>query len=210
LINYSINLNNINFEKYPENTNLKINNVNMSNYLIIKIKCKLNYKSFLTISSAFYETEPFIQIYSYKLIYLSKGKEINFKLDNKAQQYKLKIINNMNQKDKGEIRFKKDNVIKDNINNNYGKQISYPINKGINNLEFLCKNNSNITQFIKFDYKRQRKNVEEINYGATRKPIFKSNEFPVIFYIKNINDKGLDFNILLEGKIEKLNILFFF
>ena len=142
---YSINLNNINFEKYPENTNLKINNVNMSNYLIIKIKCKLNYKSFLTISSAFYETEPFIQIYSYKLIYLSKGKEINFRLDNKAQQYKLKIINNMNQKDKGEIRFKKDNVLKDNINNNYGKQISYPINKGINNQEFLCKNNSNIT-----------------------------------------------------------------
>ena len=58
----------------------------------------------------------------------------------------------MNQKDKGEIRFKKDNVIKDTIINNYWKQISYPINKGVDNLEFYSKNNL-ITQFIKFDYK---------------------------------------------------------
>jgi len=207
---YSINLNKTKFSGYPINKNsLKLNGTN--SYLIIKINYKFNYKSnyksFLTISSAFTEIEPSIQIYSYKLINFYKGKPISFKLD-KAQQYKLKIINNVKQDYKGEIRFKKDNVIKDNIVNNFGKQMSYPINKDVNILEFYSNNKNHITQFIKFDYKRPRKNVEEINYGTTTKPIFSYDEFPVIFYIKHVRNNSLDFNIQLDRKIkiEKIDI----
>ena len=201
----SINLNNTKFKHYPT-TSHNINVGNMDYYLILKIKSKLNYNTFLTISSVFIDIEPSIQIYSYKLIILYKKRTLNFKLD-KAQQYKLKIINNMKFKYRGEIRIKKDNDIKDNINNDYGKQISYPINKDVNNLEIYSKNkNYYLTQFIKFDYKRPRKNIEEINYGATRKPIFNYEEFPVFFYIKHINDKGLDFNVLMENNIENLDI----
>ena len=198
---YSFNLNKHRFNT-PLRNNLDIDNTKnyIDKYMIIKILI-LNYKSLLTISSIFDEVKPSIQIYSYKLFYL--GNSINLKLDkNKAQQYKLKIIKNY--LNKVEINFKINNETKDNINNNYGKQISYPISKDFDSLEF-CRN-SDINLFLKFDYKRKRKNVEEIGYGATTKSISKYEEFPVIFYIKNINDKGLDFNILFEGKISNLNI----
>jgi len=113
----------------------------------------------------------------------------------------------MIREEKGEIRFKKDNVIKDIIINNFGKQISYPINKDVDNLEFYSNSNNNlITQFVKFDYKRPRKNVEEINYGATRKSILSYEEFPIIFYIKHMKNNDLDFNILLESAIEIENL----
>ena len=203
---YSINLNNI---KFNSSKKLNIKNIDNDSYIIIKIYNRnLNYKS-LTILSAFDGVKPSFQIYSYKLFYLEKP--INIKLDdNKAHKYKLKIIKN--QDNKGEIRFKKKNDTKDNIiiNNNFGKQISFPINKEFDSLEFSSCGNNIITLFVKFDYKKVRKNIEEISFGATPKFISKYDEFPVIFYIKNINDKGLDFNIFLEGKISNLNILFSF
>jgi len=116
---YSINLNNENLENYPEKKDqhyVKIKSKRREVFYITRIDCKFNCESFLFISSAIYEVEPSIQIYSYKLINFNKEKTINFKLD-KAQQYKLKLISNMKKEEKGEIRFKKDNVIKDTINN---------------------------------------------------------------------------------------------
>ena len=215
---YSINLNNISFNKTSNKSNnskksnktnnsnqlnkLNISNLNMDYYVIIKVNnANLNYKS-LTISSAINRVEPSIQIYSYKLIYLETI--INLKLDNKPQQYKLKIIRN--QKNQGEIRFKIDNVIKEkiNINNYYERQISYLIDQDFDNIEFDSKNN--ITLFVKFDYKMQGTNIEEISYGATPRHISNSNEFPLLFYIKSINDKGLDLNIFLTNKIGNGNL----
>jgi hypothetical protein len=137
---YSINLNKYRF-KSPSRKPLKIDKIitNLDKYMIIKIySSNLNYKS-LTISSAFDKIKPSIQIYSYKLFYLENS--INFKLDkNKAQQYKLKIIKN--QVNRVEIKFKINNDTKDNIiiNNKYGKQISYPINKDFDNLELYRYN----------------------------------------------------------------------
>ena len=200
---YSFNLKNKNFNKISD-PYLHIKNkikMDIDSYIIIKISNRnLNYNS-LTISSAFFWVKPSIQIYSYKLFYFRNS--INLKLDkNKVQQYKLKIIKN--QDNKVEIKFKTNNDAQDSNNNNFGKQFSYPINKDFDNLGFYS--NNNISLFVKFDYKRKRQNVEEINYGATTKSISKYEEFPVILYIKNINDKGLDFKILLEGENLNLNI----
>ena len=130
------------------------------------------------------------------------------KLGNKPQQYKLKIIKN--QINQGVIRFKINNDIKDliYINNNYGRQISYHINQDFDIVEF--DSNNPITLFAKFEYKIQGKNIEEISYGATPKYISKYNEFPLVFYIKYINDKRIDFNIVLEGKIGNLDITGYF
>jgi len=196
---YSINLNNIEFKGSKK---FNIRKLNMNYFVIIKFYNRnLNSKS-LTISSTIKEVKPSIQIYSYKLIYLEK--KINLKLDNKPQLYKLKIIRN--QKNPGVINFKINNDTKEsiNINNNYGRQISYLINQDFDSIEFDRKDN--ITLFLKFDYKKQGKKFEEISYGDTPKYISEYSEFPLLFYIKSANNKGLDFNILLTDKIGNLDI----
>jgi len=64
---YSINLNNTNLGKFPlkRKTYLRFNNIKTRDvFIIIRIDCKLSYKSYLYISSAFYRVEYSIQIYS--------------------------------------------------------------------------------------------------------------------------------------------------
>ena len=194
---YSINLSNLEF-RYLKKFN--INKTNENYFVIIKLyNGNLNSKS-LTISSTIRWVKPSIQIYSYKLIFLET--KINLKLANKPQLYNLKIIKN--QINQGVIKLKKNNDTKESItiNNNYGRQISYLFNQDFDNVEFVNNYPNNpITLFVKFDYKIQGTNIEEISYGATPKYISKSNEFPLCFYIKSINDNGLDLNILLTDKI---------
>ena len=67
----------------------------------------------------------------------------------------------MPERDKLEINFYKYNTAKTEIVNNYGKQFSCLIEEFIK-LEFSCK--KNLIIYVKFDYKRERKNLEEINY----------------------------------------------
>ena len=62
---YSINLNNKNF--YNFSANLNLDHITSDSYVIIKMDSKFKYGSRLTISSDFSETEPSIQIYSYKI-----------------------------------------------------------------------------------------------------------------------------------------------
>ena len=62
---YSINLNNKNFNNFSANLNL--DHITSDSYVIIKMDSKFKYGSRLTISSDFSETEPSIQIYSYKI-----------------------------------------------------------------------------------------------------------------------------------------------
>ena len=196
---YSINLKDKSFKNFY--VNLDIDQfINEDDYVIIKIDAILNYNWHLTILSGFIDIEPSIQIYSYKLIYLIEPKKIIFNLDEKTKQFKLRIINNIPEKNKLEINFYKNNTPIANTNNDYGKQFSCLIEEFIK-LEFSCKNESFI--FLKFDYKRKRQNLVEINYYNYLLHIL---TFPTIFYIKDFNNNGLDFNIDSRSKIGNLDI----
>ena len=200
---YSINLTNKGFDNVS--LHLNIDHITIDSYVIIKINSKFNYKPFLTISSDFNETEPSIQIYSYKLVYLLEQNKINFNLDDKArQQFKLRIINNMPERDKLETTFFINNTANTNINNNYGKQFSCLIEK-YEKLEFSCK--KNLIIYVKFDYKRERKKLKEISYQNFLIPTLKEDTFPIIFYIKDFYNNGLDFNIYSGNKYENLDII---
>ena len=203
---YSTNLTNKIFDNFSEHLN--IDNITIDYYVIIKVETKNKYKNkdnfFFTILSNFYETNTSIQIYSYKLIYLLERKEIDFNLDiNKNKQFKLRIMNNMPQR-KLEIRFFKENDIKANFDNNYGKQFSCLIDE-FDKLKLSCQNNLAI--YARFDFKRERQNLEEINYHNSFIPIIKKKDFPIIFYLKDTYNNGLDFNIYYKNKIENLNII---
>ena len=206
---YSTNLENKIFEIFSGN--LETDNITIDYYAIIKIdnKYKNNPKSkyidetFLTILSNFYETSTSIQIYSYKSIYLLEQKEIDFNLNNKSKQFKLKIINNMPEKNL-EIRLFQNNSLKANINNNYGKQISYLIEE-FDKLEFFCENQ--LVIYAKFDYKKERQNLEEIGYHNSFKSILTKNDFPIMLYLKDYYNNGLVFSFYSENKIGNLDIV---
>jgi hypothetical protein len=194
---YSINLTNRNFENFS--VNLDMDEISNEDYVIIRIDNKLKLDWYLTISSGFSEIEPSIQIYSYKLIYLTEQKNTNFNLDEKAKQFKLRIINNIPEKNKLEINFFKNNTSKANINNDYGKQFSCLMEEFIK-LEFSCYNESFI--FLKYDYKRERQNLVEMNYHNS---LIHNLTFPILLYIKDFYNNGLDFNIYSGNKIGNLD-----
>ena len=196
---YSINLNNKNFNEFYVNLDLE-QNITEDSYVIIRIDVIFTTNWYLTISSGFTDTESSILIYSYKLIYINEKNKKIFDLDEKTKQFKLRLINNVPENNKLEISFYKNNNAKSNINNNYGKQFSCLIEEFIK-LEFSCKNESFI--FLKFDYKRKRQNLVELNYHDYLIPIL---TFPIIFYIKDFYNNGIDFNIYPGSKIGNLDI----
>ena len=198
---YSINLKYRKFDNFL--VNLDKDKIFIENYVIIRIDSKFKNNSLLTISSGFSEIEPSIQIYSYKLIYLLEKNKTNFDLDNKTKQFKLRVINNTPEKNKIEISFYKNNTTKADINNDYGKHFSCLIEE-FTKLEFSCRNDSII--YLKFDYKRVRQNLVEINYYNSFIPKLKTKDFPIIFYIKDFFNNGIDFNIYYGSKIENLDM----
>ena len=199
---YSINLKNKRFEYFYINLDLG-EKTNEDDYVIIRIDSKFTYEWYLDISSGFTDAEPSIQIYSYKLIYFREPNKIVFNLDEKTKKFKLRIINNIPEKNKLKINFYKNNTSIADINNDYGKQFSCLIEEFIK-IEFSCKNELFI--FLKFDYKRERQNLVEVNYHNYLMPISEKDPFPIIFYIKDYYNNGLDFNIYPGSKIGNLDI----
>ena len=196
---YSINLNDKSFDSFS--TNMDIGNITNDYYVIIKINSKD--KRNLTILSGFSETEPSIQIYSYKLINFYKRKEIYYNFGNKAKQFKLRLINNMPERNKLKTSFFKNNNTIDNVYNNFGKQFSCLLEK-YDKLKFSCENKSII--YVKFDYKKEREYLIEINQYNSFISLEKKT-FPIILYMKDFYNSNLDLNIYYEHNNASLDII---
>jgi hypothetical protein len=205
---YSIDLNNLNLtnKKIAENQiyfkidkNIYADN---SSYILIEIESLEN--ETLTVLTNFYDNEnflPFIQIYSYQLIYLYDNEEVNFDFSLITQKLYRILINSTY--GNGEINFDSNST----IINQYNKLItgnrtySYVITEELNsiniynNKENNKKNDKDKNELlfnIKIVYELNSKQLEEIYFNTDYNGLTKT--FPVKFFLREIEFEGSDIN----------------
>ena len=202
---YSINLENLNQSKKYRRTNGYLRyygNHNNSNFVVIKINSKFNES--INFLSNFYEINEFEQtydIYSNQLFYLYSNTTTSFNINqNILKNYRV-FINNIG--GKGSLIFNNFIGKRDDINLGGKNSYSFSIDNESKNISIFSERN--LAFNLKINYQISYEFMDELDCQYNKRDIVNQDNFPLIYYLKDIKNEGVDINLYFKFKKDNIN-----
>ena len=208
---YSIDLNNLELIKNNEREYGYIKyEGGCENSAFVLVKTISKYNDTISFVSNFYhinELDNIFDIYSYQLFYLENDIKTFFYINQTvSNKYRVFIINigGIGYLKSNDTAEKKDSIKLEGRNKTYS--FSNDNEAQIRNISFYSK--VNLAFIIKMNYQRIYNFMDELDCQYNKRDIInKVNEekFPIIYFLKDIKNEGMDINLIFKFKDDSIN-----